>query len=111
MSNQPIECTEEDMWRCHQFLAGSDIPYAAAVAEKGRCDRMLKAKLAFLKQQSPEKSAAAKETDAYASEAYAEAVQEEFLAIKTLEVLKAQRSSATLKIDIWRSLEASRRRA
>lgn len=103
--------TEEDMWRCHRFLAGSDTTYAEAIAERGRCDKRLKAVVALLKQQSNEKSQAAKETDAYASQGYAEAVQEEFEAVKTLEVLKAQRSSATLKIDIWRSLEASRRRS
>ncbi len=103
--------TEDEMWKCHSFLAKTDRPYAEAVANKVRLDRKIKATLAFLKQQSNEKSVGAKETEAYASHEYQTAMEEEFEAVKALELLKAQRSSATLKIDIWRSLEASRRRS
>lgn len=111
MNTPSNSMTEADMWRCHQFLAGTDTAFGEAVANKNRCERLLKSKLALLKQQCNEKSNVAKEDSALASETYQLAVQEEFEAVKTLEVLKAQRSSAQTKIDIWRSLEASRRRS
>jgi hypothetical protein len=51
----------------------------------------------------------AQEREAYASEAYAAAMEEEAKAAAALEQIKAARAHARLTIDIWRALEASHR--
>jgi hypothetical protein len=51
----------------------------------------------------------AQEREAYASEAYAAAMEEEAKAAAALEEIKAARAHARLTIDIWRTLEASHR--
>jgi hypothetical protein len=51
----------------------------------------------------------AQEREAYASEAYALAMEEEARAAAALEEVKAARAHARLTIDIWRTLEASHR--
>jgi hypothetical protein len=50
----------------------------------------------------------AQEREAYASEAYAAAMEEEAKAAAALEEIKAARAHARLTIDVWRALEASR---
>ncbi len=51
----------------------------------------------------------AQEREAYASEAYAAAMEEEAKAAAALEEIKAARAHARLTIDIWRTLEATHR--
>ena len=51
----------------------------------------------------------AQESEAYASEFYAAAVEEEAKAAAALEEIKAVRAHTRLTIDIWRRLEASHR--
>lgn len=51
----------------------------------------------------------AQEREAYASDTYAAALEEEAKAAAALEEIKAARAHARLTIDIWRTLEASHR--
>lgn len=51
----------------------------------------------------------AQEREAYASEAYAVAMEEAAKAAAALEEIKAARAHARLTIDVWRTLEASYR--
>ncbi len=51
----------------------------------------------------------AQEREAYASEAYAAAMEEEARAAAALDEVKAARAHARLTVDIWRRLEASHR--
>lgn len=102
-----LNISDNDVERALDFLRDSAPLIAAAVAEQARAHNMLKHTKALAMKASGEKSAAAQEREAYASEIYVEAVDNEFEATKRAAELKAQREAASAKIEAWRSASAN----
>lgn len=92
-------------------LAETDERFGSLKAEDKRAERRIKSTIALAKKASNQTSQAAKETEAYASEDYSLAVEDAFRVARDLEVLRAQRDREHLVIEVWRTLEASRRKA
>jgi hypothetical protein len=101
--------SETDTGDALRFLATTDLELGQLQANKDAAEYLLKHHVARLGLESGEKSAAAQNTQALASEDYhshVEALREtsaEFYA------LRAQRKTAELTIDVWRSYNANRR--
>lgn len=106
-----MNITETRIEEALTFLAQTDDDFGTLKAEAKRAERRLKSTVALAKKASEEKSQAAKETDAYASEHYQKATDDEFRATENLEQMRARRDREHLVIDVWRTIEASRRRA
>jgi uncharacterized membrane protein YkoI len=104
----PYEITLEKVEAAMLFLAEHDEPYAISVADLESCDirrKRVRARV-FLESEGTvaERNAEAEthcDTEA-ADDAYASALLRK-------ETLKAKRQRAELVIDLWRTLEASRR--
>lgn len=92
-----------------EFLAGTDHPYAAAKALMLRSELIAKRTRArlFL---TGEGSVEARKASAEASPEALAADDEYIDALKEFEALKAKRERAEIVIDVWRTLEASRRK-
>lgn len=105
----PYDITLEKVEAAMQFLAENDEPYAIAVADLESCDirrKRVRARV-FIESEGTvaERNAEAEvnpDTEA-ADDAYASALLRK-------ETLKAKRQRAELVIDLWRTLEASRRK-
>jgi hypothetical protein len=93
--------------RAVEFLIDSSAEYGAAKADAIRAETMLRVTKALAMKSSDEKSASGQEREAYASEAYLQAVDELFEATKAAETLRAQRDAAQATIEWWRSANAS----
>lgn len=106
-----MNITEEHVEKAMIYLAETDEPWATAKAERIRTERRLKSFMALAKKASGAKSNVSREDDAYASDGYQEAIGDEFRAVVAEETLKAKRASAALRIEVWRSLSANRRRS
>ena len=94
-----------------EFLVDSSIGYATARANQLRCENMLRVIKSLSMKASDEKSAAAQERDAYASDIYREAIDELFEYTKEAEKLRALREAAKMKIEFWRSVNSGLRSA
>jgi hypothetical protein len=94
-----------------EYLINSAAEYGAARADAIRAEAMLRVVKALAMKSSDERSAAAQEREAYASEPYLRAVDDLFDAVKAAETLKAQRESAVATIETWRSLNSNQRSA
>jgi hypothetical protein len=103
--------TPERASKAVQYLIDSATKYGAARAEAQRADDMLRVIKALMMAQSNQKSAAAQERDAYASQRYQEAVDAKFEAVKESETLRASREAAIQTIEAWRSMNANQRSA
>jgi|LakMenEpi03Aug12_release.lakeMendotaPanAssembly.Ray.scaffolds.fasta_scaffold574466_2 hypothetical protein len=101
---------EESVSRALHYLARTDEPYARAVAQKEASEARWKIsrELAFL---ASEGTVAERQASAATSASAVQAMERYEEAVVQLELLKAKRKRAELVIDVWRSLEASRRRA
>lgn len=92
------------------YLASTDIPYAEAKTRMERAEILRKrarSRILLTTQGTVAERAAQADTHADVIAADDEYVE----AIKQYETLRARRQRAELVIDVWRSLEASRRRA
>jgi len=94
-----------------QYLIDSAAELAAAKTDLVRCENMLRVTKALAMKYSDEKSAAAQEREAYASEEYQEAVSELASVAGIYEKLRALREAAKMQIEYWRSLNANQRSA
>ena len=94
-----------------QYLIDSAAEYGAARADAQKADDMLRVIKALVMAQSNHKTAAAQEREAYASEAYRNAIDEKFEAVKAAETLRARREAAIQTIEAWRSMNANQRAA
>jgi hypothetical protein len=101
----------EEARKAVQFLVDSAAEYAAARADRERCENMLRVVKALTMKASDEKSAAAQEREAYASDEYRNALDELFEATKEAERLRALREAAQARIEFWRSFNAGLRNA
>lgn len=100
---------EERVSGALQYLASTDEECAGLKAAVKAEEYMLKHFKAKAMAASASKSIAAKETDALASEAYANAVEQYRDTIAEYETVAARRQRAILTIEVWRSLNANRR--
>ena len=83
--------------------------FAAAKAERCFIEEFRKSKKALLMGESPAKSAVEREQHAYSSDDYIVLLHGLKAAIETEERLKWELIGAQLRVDIWRSQEASNR--
>lgn len=102
--------SEEDAQKAFDFLRATEKEYAQAVADHDALKKHENALIATLKLKSPEKTSAAKEDEAYASEGYKvwEAGMKE--ANFNLTLLENKRDRAHTTLDIWRTESANARR-
>lgn len=94
-----------------QYLIDSASEIAAAKADLTRAENMLRVTKALAMRHSDERSAAAQEREAYASEQYQRAVDELAVIAGEFEKLRALREAAKMQIEFWRSMNANQRSA
>jgi hypothetical protein len=92
-----------------RFLQNTDLEMGQLQANKDAAENMLKHHVARLGLESGEKSAAAQLTQALASDDYHSHVEALRDTSAEFYALRAQRKTAELKIDVWRSDNANRR--
>lgn len=101
--------TEEMMEQAIHFLANSSEPLANARAERVRAEHRRKRVRANLILQSDEKSAIMREAWAETQQAYVDACELEYEAIRQDEYYRAERNTADSIIEAWRSEQANQR--
>lgn len=103
--------TEDRLEKALAYLARTDEESATAHANVKYLDRLLKRKKALhITQNSEAKSISAKEQAFYASDIYKDAVDELFRTEVKASTLENKRDKEGLIIDLFRTLEASRRK-
>ena len=103
--------TEKRLENALKYLADTDEENATPNAQVKYLDRLLKRKKALhITGNTSDKSISAKEQTYYASDIYKDAVQELFNAEVTASTLENKRDKEGLVIDLFRTLEASRRK-
>ncbi len=103
--------TEKRLEDALKFLSDTDESNAESNANVKYLDRLLKRKKALhITGNSEDKSISAKEQSFYASDIYNNAVKELFDAEVTASTLENKRDKEGLIIDLFRTLEASRRK-
>ena len=103
--------TEKRLEDALKFLSETDGQNAEANANVKYLDRLLKRKKALhITGNSVDKSISAKEQTYYASDTYKNAVEELFQAEVKASTLENKRDKEGLIIDLFRTLEASRRK-
>ena len=103
--------TPEEAERAVQYLVDSAFPYAKAKARQTKAHAMLRHVKALAMKASGEMVVSAQERNAYASDEYKSAIDEEYEATLEFGKIQAAREAARVRVDFWRSLEASRREA
>ena len=101
--------TEKTVDKALKFLLETDNEVSALKGNMRRCEYMLKHHKAVAQIESGEKTAAAKEMTAYASDEYLAAVDALHDAIVEYETVSAKRQRAVLTIEVWRSLNSARK--
>jgi hypothetical protein len=102
----------EDPNKVVEFLLKNAGKYAQAKSERIYIEEFKKSKKALLMQTAQLKGVetmAAQERDAYANEEYQELLQGLKIAVETEEKLRWQLIAGQLKVDIWRTEQASNR--
>ena len=103
--------TETRLENALKFLSETDEKSAEASANVKYLDRLLKRKKAlFITGEASLKSVSAKEQAFYASDTYQKAIDELFQAEVKASTLENKRDKEGLIIDLFRTLEASRRK-
>ena len=101
----------ESAYKATEFLVTSAADIARAKAELMKCEAMLRVVKSLAMRHSGEKSAAAQEREAYASDQYMTAINSLTMATEEYEKLRSLREAAKMKIEYWRSLNANQRSA
>ncbi|BAQ87713.1 hypothetical protein [uncultured Mediterranean phage uvMED] len=92
-----------------QYLAETDVPYSNASAELDyQKDELKHTKGVFVTKLNASVSKAQEEF--YANQEYKIAIDKIYNAQVTVNSLRNKRATAILRIDVWRTLEASRRK-
>ena len=99
-----------DPLECAEFINNNAKAYAQAKADRMHLEKYLGSKRAILMQQSDKTTSAAKEMDALAHPDYLALLDGLKLAVYQEEALKHLIGAAEIKVEIWRSMEASNRR-
>lgn len=92
------------------YLAESDLSFSEALVNMDRCERKAKAvrEAIFLREEG---TIPAREAAAGTHTEYLEALGEYHEALGAWDYIKNKRHTEELIVDVWRSIEASRRRA
>ena len=90
-------------------MHGAPLKLKKAVYEARRAENMLKHVKSISMKQFNDKPVSAQERDAYASEAYKEAIFEDARAGAELAVIKAEIDAAKMTIDLYRTESATER--
>jgi hypothetical protein len=93
-----------------EFIRDHAPLFAKAKAERTYIEKFLPSKKAILMKASGLKTSAAQETEALSDPAYIELLEGLKEAVYQEELLKHQMNAAEIRVDIWRSQEASNRR-
>ena len=91
------------------FLLANAGKYARAKAERVHIEEYRKSKKALLMAECPEKAANAREQYAYSHPEYVELLQGLRDAVEIEEALRWQQVAAQLRVEVWRSQEATNR--
>lgn len=105
---------QSDMTRAEravEYLVESASTIATAKADLVRCENMLRVTKSLAMKHSDEKSAAAQEREAYASDQYRDAIERLAEVAGEYEHLRSLREAAKMRIEYWRSMNASLRGA
>ena len=103
--------TEKRLENSLTFLAETDETSAEASANVKYLERLIKRKKAlYITGETTLKSISAKEQGFYASDTYKNAVEEQFQAEVKASTLENKRDKEGMIIDLFRTLEASRRK-
>jgi hypothetical protein len=102
--------TEKRLEEALKFLAESDEEHAKLTAGVDYIKDLAKHHKGKFIMNSDEKSVALKEQSYYASDAYKNHIDDKKDLINDLTLLENKRSKESLVIDVWRTLEASRRK-
>ncbi len=98
-----------DPARAVEYIMKHSAEFAKAKAERVYIENYLRSKKSILMSKSSAKSVAAAEVDAYADPEYINLLEGLKEAVETEEKLKWMLTSAQLKVEIWRSQEATNR--
>jgi hypothetical protein len=101
--------TDIDPVRAVEYIMKHSAEFAKAKAERVYIENYLRSKKSILMSKSSAKSVAAAEVDAYADPEYIGLLEGLKEAVETEEKLKWMLTSAQLKVEIWRSQEATNR--
>jgi hypothetical protein len=101
--------TELNIFKCLDFLRDNAPAYAKAKADRIYLEEFRKTKKAILMSSSPSNSAAMQERDAYAHSDYQSLLEGLKEATEREENLRWMMVAAQAKIEVWRTLESSRR--
>lgn len=93
-----------------EFIRDNAKVFAKAKAERTYSEKFLPSKKAILMKASGEKTSAAQETMALSDPSYIELLEGLKAAVYEEELLKHQLNAAEIRVDIWRTTEASNRR-
>lgn len=99
----------QEAQKATQYLVDSAFPYGDAQARKAKAEAMLRHVKAVAMKASGETTVSAQEREAYASAQYLSAIETLFEETKEAERIKASREAARIKVDFWRTTEASNR--
>lgn len=103
--------TMEEVDRAREFLISSARDFGLATERAIKAERMLKHIKALEMKKRNEQALGAQEREAYASDAYKEALTEDAVAAGELAKMKALREAADITIRIWQSENANLRTA
>lgn len=103
--------TQQRAEKATEWMVDNAVRIAEAKAHRDRCENRLRVVKALGMKASGEKSAAAQEREAYASDHYQQAVDELFDRTKDHEELIAKRDAARAVIEVWRSINSNLRGA
>ena len=104
--SMPSETTTGDALR---YLAETDLEFGQLEGAKDSGEYLLKHHIARLGLESGEKSAAAQNTQALATDDYVRLVEDLTQTAAEFYAMRAKRKTASLIIDVWRSYNANRR--
>lgn len=107
--NGPI--TQQRAEKATEWMIDNAEAIAVAKANKERCENRLRVVKSLAMKSSGEKSAAAQEREAYASQQYQDALDELFQATVDYETLAVRRDAAKEVASVWRSINANLRGA
>jgi hypothetical protein len=104
--------SEINIFRALDFIRDNARPYAKAKSERVYLENFRKSKKALLMREAEiagHKSAALQEREAYADAEYVEVLRALQLAVEEEERLRWLMVAAEARIEVWRTLESSRR--
>jgi hypothetical protein len=104
-----MEFEEINPIKAVEYIMKHSAEFAKAKAERVYIENYLRSKKSILMSKSSAKSVAAAEVDAYADPEYIGLLEGLKEAVETEEKLKWMLTSAQLKVEIWRSQEATNR--